>query len=758
MSHTRRPFVIWAGHLTAVAMLLGCAQQRIRDESIAQLREGRFEQAIDTLKKGVEEYPESVTLRAGLASTRGEVVARLVAQVTQLKSAGQFDAAETGLRRALALEPANDRLIALQFDLAQERRTRARLQEAEKLVAEGKSEQALRVIEIALRDMPRQPDLMSAQRRLEAEFRLRGKPAARTGLAEERPVTLDFRGAPLSVVLEALTRNSGVNFIVDRDVKLDARVTIYARSIRLDDALDLLAGAQQLSRRNFDAQTILVYPNTPEKHREHQEQVIRTFQLANADAKSIASLLRTILKLKEPFVDERSNSVVIRESPELVAVAERLVALHDAGDAEVMLEVEILEIKTSRLTELGINFPSTFSLTPLPPNGANGFTLDSIRDINSSRIGVGLSGLLVNLRREIGDFNVLANPRIRTKNKEKARILIGDRVPVITSTTNATGFVAETVNYLDVGLKLDVEPVISPDDDVTIKLALEVSSLTKEVRTAAGSLAYQIGTRNANTTLRLRDGETQLLAGIISSEDRSTANRVPGLGDLPLAGRLFSSQRDDTQRTELVLAITPRVVRTSLRPDLAQSELWVGSELATRWRPGPDRLAAVVAVGSPALLAGSAVTGGEARPSKPGDGSPGQTIAKWVAPAEAKSGEVFSVALEIQTQALVRSIPLEIAYPADAFDVLEVQEGEFLGRDGAPTSFTYAVNQERGRIGANVQRNETGGIAGRGSVLRLKLKAKKAGSANLAVTSMKPLGDGAAVSLPEPAALQLTVK
>ena len=366
---------------------------------------------------------------------------------------------------------------------------RSRMAEINALIVEGKKPQALRIVEMALRDAPRQPDFTALQRRLEVEIRLDSGVQNTRGLSETRPITLDFRNASLSVVLEAITRGSGINFIMDRDVRQDGRVTVYLRNAKVEDAIDLVIGANQLARKTIDSKTILIYPNTTEKQKEHQEQVIRVFHLANADAKSMAALFRAMLRIKEPYVDERSNMVSIRETPEIVALAERLVALQDVGEAEVMMEVEILEIKTSRLTELGINFPSSITLTPLPATGATGLTLSSVRSINEDRIGVTVGNLLLNLRREVGDFNILANPKIRAKNREKAHILIGDKVPVITSTSNATGFVAESVNYLDVGLKLDVEPLVSPDDEVTIKMGLEVSTLAKEVRTTAGSLA-----------------------------------------------------------------------------------------------------------------------------------------------------------------------------------------------------------------------------------------------------------------------------
>ncbi len=751
--------------LLVAFVLVGCAQQRIREETTAQLREGNFEGAIAGLQSGVAQHPESALLRAGLAAARSEAIARLVAEASQFRSVGKFDEADKTIARGLRLEPGNSRLITLQGDLALARRQRSQLEEINTFIAAGKKDKALRGVEGALRDAPRQPDLLALQRRLELELRLDSGAGSQRSLAESRPISLDFRNVSLSTVLDAITKGSGINFILDRDVRQDAKVTLYLRSARVDDAIDLVIGANQLARRTMDPTTVLIYPNTPEKQREHQEQVIRVFHLANADAKSTAAFLKTMLRIKDPYVDEKANMLSIRESPELVALAERLVALQDLGDAEVMMEVEILEIKNSRLTELGINFPNSLTLTPLAAAGQTGLTLGSLNSINNDRIGVSVGNLLINLRREVGDFNILANPRIRAKNREKATILIGDKVPVITSTSSATGFVAESVSYLEVGLKLNVEPVVSPDDEVTIKLALEVSTLAKEVRTTAGSLAYQIGTRNANTTLRLRDGETQLLAGLISNEDRSTSNRVPGLGDLPIAGRLFSSQRDDVQRTELVLAITPRILRTAPRPDISQAEMWVGTELATRLRASPLLQAAPptqVATAPSASNAASATNPATAPSAATKESAPklvtGPTRLTWQAPAEVKVGETFTVELGLTSATALRGVPMEIAFSSQAFEVVEVSEGTFFKQDDGVTSFTHAVNASTGRIGLAVLRSDTTGAAGQAPVVTLRLKAKTAGPAALSVSSFKPVSLGGDVPLADFPVLNLVVK
>lgn len=733
--------------------LAGCAQQLIRDEATAQLRDGRYEQAIKTLQDGVAQYPDSVTLRAGLVAARSDAVTRLVAQSAQERLRGQPDAAATTLERAAQLDPGNARVTDLQTDLVHERRAQGVLQSAREMLATCNRAGAQAALQAAAVDMPRHAGLLALKRQLEAENQASAGDGYRLALAETRPISLDFRNAPLSSLLEALRDGSGISFVLDRDVPMDQRASVFVRTARVEDAIDLVLGAFQLSRRIVNARTVLVYPNTPEKHRQHREQVVRVFHLAHAEAKTTATLLQNMLRIQPPFVDERANLIALREPPEIVALAERLVALHDQGEAEVMLEVEVLEVKTSRLTELGIQFPSSFSLTPLAAPGQTGLTVDSFRSLDSSRVGLTVAGLMVNLRREVGDFNTLANPRIRSRSKQKATILIGDKVPVITTTAGANGFVSENVSYLDVGLKLDVEPTVSPDDEVAIKLGLEVSALAGEVRTAGGSVAYQIGTRNANTTLRLRDGETQVLGGLISNEDRATANRVPGLGDLPLAGRLFSSQKDDSRRTELVLAITPRILRGAARPDAEQAVMWVGTENFTRPRMAPSPGAANASASTPAVAASTAQQAATPKAAN----LPQALQVNLNGPGQVKVGDVFTVAVYAASGLPLRGMPMDLRYTPTTLQVESISEGSYFRQSEAASSFTHAVNAVDGRISVGLLSNTEGGVSGEGDVILLRFKALVAGKAELSFQKFEPLGVNVVVPSANPAAWSVQV-
>ncbi|SHN20579.1 hypothetical protein [Rhizobacter sp. OV335] len=746
----------------ALLLLAGCAEQRYRDEAQQALRAGNYEQALSQLDAGLKEYPNSATLRSGQVQARTEALARLVAESAAARAAGRYDIAEQALRRAKTLSPNSSRIDDLLADVATEQRQRAALTEAERLAAAQQKDAALRVVEQALKDNPRNSDLLAFQRRIEVDVRQAEARANQKGLAETRPISLDFRDAGLRTVLDVVSRNSGINFILDKDVRPDARVTVFLRSARVEDAIDLIVSTNQLAKKVIDSQTLLIYPNTPEKQREHQEQVVKVFYLASGDAKGAAAFLRSMLRVREPYVDERTNMLALRESPENIQLAERLMALYDAHEPEVMLDVEVIEIRTTRLTELGIKFPDTFALTPLPPAGATGLTLGNVRNLTRDNIGLTVGGLLVNLRREVGDFNTLANPRIRAKNKEKAKILIGDKLPVITVTTGTGNFISDSVNYIEVGLKLEVEPTIYADDDVAIRIALEVSSLAGQVKTNSGTLAYQIGTRNASTLLRLRDGETQVLAGLISSEDRSNASRVPGLGDLPVLGRLFSSQLDDSSRTELVLAITPHIVRNLRRPDANETEMWVGTETSPRLRPMAGRVAAVApAAGASAPVAGTpagAVPGAKPAPT-PASAAPVAPTLSWSAPAEVKVGETFVATLNLATPVALRGAPVQFSVSKAQLSVVDVDEGDLFKQGGAATSFSRTIDAEQGRVQAGAIRNQATGASGQGSLLSVRLKATAAGTAELTVLGAQPLGiDSPAQPFGLPPPLKVIVK
>ena len=279
-----------------------------------------------------------------------------------------------------------------------------------------------------------------------------------------------------------------------------------------------------------------------------------------------------MLGIKQVQTDDRLPMIMIKDNPEVMLLAEKLIESQDLPDPEVMLELEVLEIRRNKNLDIGVTWPNQLSV--IAPT--TGLTLENLKNITNSTIGVTPNPSVI-FKGVDANVNLLANPRIRVKNEDKAKVHIGDRLPFPTSNASSNGTISTNFQYIDVGLKLEVEPVISFGGDVSIKVNLDVSSKGNIVR-SGDSFAYEIGTRSTSTQLRLKDGETQILAGLINDEDRKNINKLPGFGDLPLLGRLFSTHSDENLKTEIVLSITPHIIRERRTPAAPLSEYWIGSE------------------------------------------------------------------------------------------------------------------------------------------------------------------------------------
>ena len=604
-------FRLFAALLLAGALLGACAINPALKEAREQADAGRREQALAILDKASREQPDNVAYRSEYFRQRELAITQWLAQAETLRQSGQHSAAATLYRRIQQHDAQNARAQTGLAELETEGRHRTVITQADSLVRANKFSEARDLLRPLLNENPMHRDARRLQREIDDKTL---KPAVVTPqlkTTSSRPMTLELREVSLRSVFDVIGQSTGLSFIFDKDMRADQRTSISVRNALPREIIELVLASNQLEEKLVNETTILVYPNTPQKRREYQELVIRTFYLANADVKQTANMIRTLVKTRDIFIDEKLNMLVIKDTPNAIRMAEKLVAAQDLADPEVMLEVEVLEVATSRVQELGVKFPDTVAVglaggttatsTTTVSGQATTFTTTDGSTPGVIRLSDWLSQprrnfvrflfpdplFRLNFHQDDGTTNVLANPRIRVRNKEKAKVHIGDRVPITTVTAAATGgFVGESVSYLDVGLKLEVEPLIHIGDEVSMKVGLEVSNIVREVPTKAGGLTYQVGTRNAATVLRLKDGETQILAGLINDEDRRTASRLPGLGELPVAGRLFSSNRDSRVKTEIVLLITPRLMRTLDRPDNRVMEFSAGTEASSGTSPG----------------------------------------------------------------------------------------------------------------------------------------------------------------------------
>ncbi|MEZ0315750.1 MAG: secretin N-terminal domain-containing protein [Methylophilaceae bacterium] len=558
------------------------------------------EERITSAQAKAREKPEAAVPRKDLFVTQDQAVTELLAEAEKARSNGQYSEANALYERVKVLAPNNVRAISGEAGIEREQYHAKRVDEARMLNSNNNADAALAVLRGVLIENPQNRDALELQREIRShqQSSLIEPPKLKSPFS--KPVTLEFRDVNIKMLFEALSRATGINFILDKDIKSETKATAFIKKAPIEDAIEMVLATNGLQKKALTETSALIFPNTQQKIKDYKELMIRSFYLTNASAKQVAATLKTVLKTKDVVVDDRLNMIVMRDTPEVIHIAEKLVAANDLADPEVMLEIEVLEVSRSRLQELGIAYPNQITVNSRIPvttstagagiavsstvPTATPLTLEGLKNLNSSRLDVSPNPAL-NFRKTTGDVNLISNPRIRVRNNEKAKILVGDKVPIITTTSTANVGISENVTYIDVGLKLDVEPRITLDDFVNIKIGLEVSSLGERTTTRNGATVYTIGTRNASTLLRLKDGETQVLAGLILDDERKNASKLPGLGDIPLLGRLFANQEDRKSKTEIVLAITPRILGNISRPSAEISEYWSGTESGISDKP-----------------------------------------------------------------------------------------------------------------------------------------------------------------------------
>ena len=771
----------WLALIVALPVLLaGCAAQKAYHEGQQFVAQGKIDEGLAKLEEASSREPEDAQYRSSWLEAREKALRRYDDEGDSLAAGGAHEAARKAYQHALTIEPVNERALAGMSALESDARLDALVDRAEALAARRQRDEARRLVATVLMEAPANPRALALQRRLGSDAGAAHVEEA-LAVAYRKPIRIDFRDAPLKQVFDAISHGSGLSFVFDKDVKTDQRVSIFLRNSTIEATVRYLLVTNQLAQQVLDENTVLIYPNTPAKQKDYQELAVRTFFLSNADAKTIADTLKTILKCHDVVADEKLNMVIVRDTPAVIQMAQRLVTLEDVAEPEVMLEVEVLEVSRDNMQNLGIAWPSSITVTPLPvgtsisalstaastgtsvgsPYGSLGsgtssgtgstpsLALSDLLHQTTHTLGLSSISATANANEQDSTAKLLTNPRIRVRNHEKAKILIGERVPNITSTATSTGFVSQSVNYLDVGLTLNVEPAIYLDDTVGIKVSLEVSSLLNTITGSSGTTAYEIGTRTASTVLQLKNGETDVLAGLIDSEERTSGNALPGLGELPVLGRLFGATTDDDKNTEIVLAITPHLVRNIQRPDADAAYFSAGTDsnmqsmivsngLSDSVRTTPVSTSSAAATSTPdhagtgaadaglngangtgasgygasgasgAYGSGNGVSGtdsgayGTGTGSYGGDGVPyvgggvtGAGVAQMTiqGPSQVKVGDSVTVALNMQADQPLTSASTTLSYDTTKLQFTGVTEGDFMKQGGAATSFSDRVVQ-----------------------------------------------------------------
>ena len=520
-----------------------------------------------------------VVLLTGCATTGG------LRQGEQAERQQDWDRAVVEYTAAVKAKPA-DQNARLSLERARLRATDQHVARGRRFASLGKLEEALVEYQIASQLTPASTEIDDAVRELRNKLRAKiavardGKTVLQSLIERTRdlpppgldlpadvkmPDSLAFREASSRVVFTALARFADINIIFDPAFR-DAPITVDLRQITLEHALASLSASTRNFYRVTAPRTVTVIPDTTAKRREYEEEVVRTFYLSNADVKETIDLLRIVVDARRIAPVVGANAITLKDTPERVAAAARIISAIDKARPEVVIDVEVLEVDRGRLREYGLQVasPGSTGIDGSATVNRPGLTLRDLSMLTSADVFLSsFPALFYRLLKSDSSSRTLASPQLRAQEGTAAQARFGERVPVPVTTFApiAAGGVNQqpitSFNYENIGVNIDITPRTHHNDDVSLSLKVEVSSISG---TGYGGLPT-FGSRSVNTVIRLRDGETSVLAGLIRDEERTVLTGVPGLVDIPLIGRLFARNKLDRQQTDIILTMTPHIIR-----------------------------------------------------------------------------------------------------------------------------------------------------------------------------------------------------
>ncbi len=733
--------------VAAVMWLAACASPIKQAEEYSAQDE--WMKAVIEYRKAYAQHPGNVEYKSRLKQTELKAAdfyyQRGVGQLEQ----GNLDGAIVQFQQGLAAMPDHSKLLQAMNQALARKEAESLYREALSYQEAGKIEDAKSAFRKALQVYPDHKEAAQAL----AEIQKQQQAGATEGLAltSKAPITLNFRQTDLRTAFEFIAKSFGINVVFDEAFK-STPVTLFAKDVTFEQGLNLLLTTTKTFYKRIGPNTILIIPDSKDKRGQYEDQIVRVFNLNTIRAKDMADILKGVLTIRKIMVNEQLNSLVIRDTEDVLRLVEKLVDSNDRKPAEIIMEVEILEVNRTKAERLGLDF-GTYQATANVPAYALG---GSLRRAAEQTGTLTIPSVTLRFFKQDVDAKTLANPKIRVINGKSAKIHIGDRVPLRASTiVDATGQVRTTYDYKDIGILLNAEPIVHLDNSSTVKLKLEVSSLGENLGTA-NDPAFRIGTREAETFMMLRDGETAILGGLIRDEERNTRVKIPGLGDIPVVGALFTSYDDSAGRTDVLLTITPRVVRGWDMPTKVAREFYSGSEnvysdkpifadldVATVAPPGAKTTPKVDAgSGSPATAAASPVLASAAAPGgatasgeTPASPAPAEGVttpsASLAAPPllafaepvyEVATGQEFEIKLVGQNLTGVTTLPVQILYNPQLLSFVRGERG-----DPAPQAFAAEADEAKGLLQVKLSYAQGAAPKDNGVLARLTLRGAKPG-------------------------------
>lgn len=685
--------------LAALLLLAGCASSATLKRADAHATAGEWDNAITYYQQVLSEDPDNHEARNKLKLARSSASAFHRSEGAKLVRAGDLQAAQLELELAVRLDPANQQAVV---DL-------------------GRVTEALESA-LAAADARRTP-IEEAIDRAEAV----SPPVPSIAHTARGLMTFDYRRAKLKEIYRALGRLGGINVILDPDID-NPTTSFFLADVTYENAWDVLTSTHGHFHRPIASNTLIVAPDDQNKRRQYEPQVLRTYYLSNADPEQVSGTLQSILGARQVAADATLNAVTIRDTADVVDVASHIVRALDKARGEVLLQIEIFEVNRGTMDDWGLSlsdYGTTLSVAQTPA----GRSLGSLGDITDQDMFITIPSVRYQFLKQDSTFRVIAQPQLRASDGQPSSLLVGEQRPVVTTTFNPQNqsggdvIPIATTEYRDVGIKILTTPRVHHDGMITLQLALEVTAVQENV----GAQDQPVFTaRTLETTLRLQEGETNVLAGLLRDDERTVLRGLPIFSDVPVLRKLFGHTQKEVTQTDIVLSITPRIVRMANIDEQDLVPIYVGTE------------AAISGSSTGRRAAGRGGNRGPGDDEDAGPGVPVEPLRVSLRPAEqsASVGQQITVDIDVQGgDAQVNNAGLRVGYDPRILEFVEAREGGLLGGDGAQTTF-QAGAAAGGSVAVGIGRlGDAGGVLARGTLVTLTFEVVGAGESALQVIS-----------------------
>ena len=758
--------------------LVGCAAGRAFRQGEEAALNGDWDAAVDYYQRAVQEDPDKPDYRIGLQRARLNASRVHLAAARDFETRDELAAALLEYRQASEYDPSNGQAIAK--IAAIERSIRERIEAAR----------------------PRPAiEAMRAQARLETQPPLLN-PASR------EPLRMQFDDASLQDILDFIGDATGINVTYDQQFQ-DQSYTVELDGVTIEEGLDQILTANQFFYKVLNPRTIIIIPDTPQKRAAYEEQVIRTFYVSHADVQELSQLLSQIVRVPQMAVQPQivpnvvANTITIRATTAVAAVIEQVIAANDKPRAEIVIDVEILEVNRERAKEYGLDLSQYAVGVLFSPEAAPEADAATSPSFNVNTISQGVStadfymavpSAIINFLETDSQTRLVAKPQLRGQEGAQLTLNLGDDIPVPATafTAIATGGAAvnplTSFNYRPVGVIVEMTPRVTYENEIILDLTIENSTLGASIN-VAGSLLPTFGSRRVVTRLRLRDGESNLLAGLLREEDRRSLRGFPGILNLPVLKQLFSSNEDSIKQTDIVMLLTPRIVRTHELTQGDLSPIHIGtqsniglsgpppliapqpgaSDTDTPAAPLPDAAttpepsdpAAPTAEPEPVPDPAAAILNLLESPDPdqlepepvlpPAVDEPvlGATILVTPPGLEFRVGAgPYTVPISISGASQISTLTLSLSYNPSVLRVNTVQEGSFMRQGTVDVTFTQQVDGVNGRIDLTLTRmGDATGASGSGLLAAVVFDSIGPGSATLTTSGLGLTPSGAPLAL-----------